>query len=50
MPLPGRIFLILLVVAVAFGILLDNPRPMAVRPATHLGVLTDSGAMMPWHS
>ena len=50
MPLSGRIFLILLVIAVAFGMLLDNPRPMAVRPAGHLGVLTDSGATTPTHS
>jgi hypothetical protein len=40
MPLPGRIFLFLFAMAVLVGLMLDNPRPLAVRPPTHLGTAT----------
>jgi hypothetical protein len=40
-PLPGRICLLVLAMALTFGLLLDRPRPLAVLPASHLPAVMD---------
>ena len=36
MPLSGRICLVLFAMAMTLSLVLDHPRPLAVRPPTHL--------------
>ncbi len=41
MPIPGRICLLVFAMVLTFGLLLDQPRPLAVLPPSHLPSVQD---------
>jgi hypothetical protein len=40
MPLPGRILLVLFAAVLLLGLAVDQPRPLAIRPAAPLTAVT----------